>query len=53
MPGPTRAAPGPDAGGGTATAPPAELASGDETLPLARCRDLYRLMVRTRVLEER
>jgi 2-oxoisovalerate dehydrogenase E1 component alpha subunit len=33
--------------------PPAELASGDETLPLARCRELYRLMVRTRLLEER
>ena len=32
---------------------PVELASGDETLPIARCLELYRIMVRTRVLEER
>jgi 2-oxoisovalerate dehydrogenase E1 component alpha subunit len=53
MPGPNRAAPGLSSGRGAATLPPAELASGDETLPLARCLELYRLMVRTRVLEER
>jgi 2-oxoisovalerate dehydrogenase E1 component alpha subunit len=53
MPGPSRAAPGPDSGRGAATLPPAELASGEETLPLARCREIYRVMVRSRVLEER
>jgi 2-oxoisovalerate dehydrogenase E1 component alpha subunit len=53
MPRPTRAAPGLDSGRGAATTPPAELASGDETLPIGRCRELYRLMVRTRVMEER
>src|SRR4051794_28540014 len=42
----------PDNGPGTATLP-AELASGDDTLPLDRCLELYRLMVRTRVMEER
>ncbi len=53
MPGPIRGAPGLGPGGGAATLPPAELASGDDTLPLARCRELFRIMVRTRVLEER
>src|SRR4051794_40764964 len=42
----------PDDGSGTATLP-AELASGDDTLPLDRCLDLHRLVVRTRVMEER
>ncbi|MBX7102522.1 MAG: thiamine pyrophosphate-dependent dehydrogenase E1 component subunit alpha [Gemmataceae bacterium] len=34
-------------------APPAELWSRDEMLPAARCRELHRLMVRCRRLEER
>ena len=42
----------PDDGSGTATLP-AELASGDDTLPLDRCLELHRLMVRTRVMDER
>src|SRR5262245_65305949 len=42
----------PDDGSGTATLP-AELASGDLTLPIARCLELHRIMVRTRVMEER
>jgi len=42
----------PDDGSGTATLP-AELASGDDALPLDRCLELHRLMVRTRVMEER
>src|SRR5438309_7145769 len=42
----------PENGPGTATLP-AELASGDDTLPLDRCLELHRLMVRTRVMEER
>ena len=50
MPGPTR---GPDPSGGAVMLPPAELATGDETLPLARALELHRLMVRTRVMEER
>jgi 2-oxoisovalerate dehydrogenase E1 component alpha subunit len=33
--------------------PPADLATGDETLPLARALELHRVMVRTRVMEER
>ena len=44
---------GPPSGPPAATLLPVELASGDETLPIARCLELYRLMVRTRVLEER
>src|SRR5947209_10982663 len=56
MPGPTR---GPDPSGGAVidpqagTPPPAELATGDESLPLARALELHRLVVRTRVMEER
>jgi 2-oxoisovalerate dehydrogenase E1 component alpha subunit len=50
MPGPTR---GPDPSGGAVMLPPAELATGDETLPLARALELHRLVVRTRVMEER
>src|SRR5438270_442803 len=42
---------GPNAG--SAVLAPPELASGLETLPLARCRELHRIMVRTRVMEER
>jgi 2-oxoisovalerate dehydrogenase E1 component alpha subunit len=33
--------------------PPADLATGDETLPLARALELHRVLVRTRVMEER
>jgi 2-oxoisovalerate dehydrogenase E1 component alpha subunit len=44
---------GPPSGPQAATLLPVELASGDETLPIARCRELHRLMARTRVLEER
>jgi 2-oxoisovalerate dehydrogenase E1 component alpha subunit len=51
MPGPTRN-PGPSAGG-AATLPSAEIASGDETIPLSRALELHRLIVRTRVMEER
>src|SRR5438270_9485400 len=42
---------GPNAG--SAVLAPPELASGLETLPLARCRELHRVIVRTRVMEER
>src|SRR5215218_6957954 len=49
MPGPTR---GPSAAGGVML-PPADLATGDETLPLARALELHRIIVRTRVMEER
>jgi len=34
-------------------APPAELVSGAERLPLARCREIHRIMVMARRLEER
>ena len=49
MPGPTR---GPSAAGGVMS-PAADLASGDETIPLSRALELHRLVVRTRVMEER
>src|SRR5438105_10923883 len=49
MPGPTRG-PDPD---GAVMMPPAELATGDETIPLARALELHRLVVRTRVMDER
>src|SRR5215218_3823021 len=49
MPGPTR---GPSAAGGVML-PPADLATGDETLPLARALELHRIIVRCRVMEER
>lgn len=52
MPGPTRAS-GPTSGSGVAMLPAAELVSGDETIPLARALEVHRLMVRTRVMEER
>src|SRR5579871_5687517 len=42
---------GPNAG--SAVLAPPELASGLDTLPLARCRELLRIMVRTRVMDER
>jgi 2-oxoisovalerate dehydrogenase E1 component alpha subunit len=41
-----------DSGPGAATLP-AELASGDDTLPLDRCLEVHRLMVLTRVMDER
>lgn len=51
MPGPVR---GPDrSSGGAVMTPPAELATGDESIPLARALELHRLVVRTRVMEER
>jgi 2-oxoisovalerate dehydrogenase E1 component alpha subunit len=49
MRGTSRAAPA----RGAATLCPIDLATGDETLPLSRCLELYRIMVRTRRLEER
>lgn len=51
MPGPVRGR-GPSSGGAVMQ-PPAELATGDETLPLARALELHRIVVRTRVMEER
>src|SRR3954453_15413590 len=48
---PTTHRDGPNAG--SAVLAPPELASGRETLPPARCRDLHRVMVRARVMEER
>jgi len=53
MRGTTRVTPGDEAEAETATLQPAELTSGDETLPIARCLELHRVMVRTRVMEER
>src|SRR4051812_25641120 len=53
MRGTTRVTPGDEAETETATLQPAELTSGDETLPIARCLELHRVMVRTRVMEER
>jgi 2-oxoisovalerate dehydrogenase E1 component alpha subunit len=50
MPGPTR---GPDASGGALMQPPAEIATGDESIPLARALELHRIIVRTRIMEER
>src|SRR6266567_3334206 len=38
---------------GAMLAPPAELRSRDEALPLARCRDVHRVMATSRLLEER
>ena len=38
---------------GVATLIPTELFTGDESLPVNRCLQLHRLMVRTRVMEER
>jgi 2-oxoisovalerate dehydrogenase E1 component alpha subunit len=38
---------------GVALLSPAEITSGDESLPVARCLQLYRIMVRTRLMEER
>src|SRR5580704_7914882 len=51
MPKPTRGLV--PAAGGAVMAPPAELASGDESIPLVRALELHRLVVRTRVMEER
>jgi 2-oxoisovalerate dehydrogenase E1 component alpha subunit len=33
--------------------PPAELATGDESIPLSRALELHRIIVRTRIMEER
>jgi 2-oxoisovalerate dehydrogenase E1 component alpha subunit len=40
-------------GNGVATLVPTEVPSGDEYLPVSRCLHLHRIMVRTRVMEER
>jgi 2-oxoisovalerate dehydrogenase E1 component alpha subunit len=40
-------------GNGLATLMPAPIASGSETLPVERCLEIYRIMVRTRAMEER
>jgi 2-oxoisovalerate dehydrogenase E1 component alpha subunit len=40
-------------GDGVATLVPTEVFSGDESLPAALCLQIYRIMVRTRVMEER
>ena len=53
MRGTTRVTPGDGADAETATLQPAELTSGVETLSIARCLELHRVMVRTRVMEER
>src|SRR4051794_24217713 len=45
--------PGSFEGNGVAAAPPAEIFTGAESLPAERCREIYRLMVRARVMEER
>ncbi len=44
---------GPFEGNGTAALAPPEIASGDESLPVERCLLIHRLMVRSRVMEER
>ena len=40
-------------GNGLATLSPGPLASGSETLPVARCLEIHRIMVRARAMEER
>jgi 2-oxoisovalerate dehydrogenase E1 component alpha subunit len=40
-------------GNGLATLAPAEVFSGTESLPVGRCLELYRVMVRARAMEER
>jgi 2-oxoisovalerate dehydrogenase E1 component alpha subunit len=40
-------------GNGVATALPAEVSSGKESLPADRCLEIYRIMVRARAMEER
>jgi 2-oxoisovalerate dehydrogenase E1 component alpha subunit len=40
-------------GNGLATMTPAEIASGAEHLPVERCLEIYRIMARTRAMEER
>jgi 2-oxoisovalerate dehydrogenase E1 component alpha subunit len=40
-------------GDGVATLVPTEVVSGDESLPVTRCLQIHRLMVRTRAMEER
>jgi 2-oxoisovalerate dehydrogenase E1 component alpha subunit len=40
-------------GNGVATLVPTEVFSGDESLPVTRCLQIHRLMVRTRTMEER
>jgi 2-oxoisovalerate dehydrogenase E1 component alpha subunit len=49
MPNPDKLTPG----DGVATLVPTEVVSGDESLPVARGLQLYRIMVRTRAMEER
>jgi 2-oxoisovalerate dehydrogenase E1 component alpha subunit len=53
MGGSTRTSPGDGTDSDTATLSPPDLSSGDETLPIARCLELHRVMVRTRITEER
>jgi 2-oxoisovalerate dehydrogenase E1 component alpha subunit len=43
----------PQVGNGVATLVPTEVNSGDESLPVSRCLQLHRIMVRTRLMEER
>src|SRR5689334_10710301 len=43
----------PTGGNGVATVVPTEVFSGDESLPVKRCLQIHRIMVRSRVMEER
>src|SRR6266581_1861990 len=43
----------PFSGNGVAALAPEVVSSGQESLPVARCLDIHRLMVRSRTLEER
>src|SRR5215211_707563 len=38
---------------GLATLAPKEISTGDESLPAERCLEVYRIMVRSRAMEER
>ena len=53
MGGSTRTSPGDGTDSDTATLSPPDLSSGDESLPVARCLEIHRIMVRTRIMEER
>ena len=43
----------PSQGNGLATLTPGTIASGSETLPVERCHEIHRIMVRARAMEER
>src|SRR5262245_23529274 len=43
----------PESNGVAALPPPAIVVSNDESLPAERCREIHRLMVRSRAVEER